>query len=162
MTAPTDTAPEFKAVILAAGMGSRIRPLTDECPKTLLTVGTTTILERMLTTLRSYGIEDVVIVVGYLSEKIESFVSDHFGDMNIELVTNSRYDETNTGYSLMLAEGFIGGDAYIGVVSAEDGNIRDVNSIWRINRQALDIRRSAPGGEMLFSGLCDRRAPAQR
>lgn len=37
-----------------------------------------------------------------------------------------------------------------------------VNSIWRINRQALDIRRSAPGGEMLFSGLCDRRAPAQR
>lgn len=36
------------------------------------------------------------------------------------------------------------------------------NSIWRINRQALDIRRSAPGGEMLFSGLCDRRAPALR
>ncbi|MCB2040369.1 MAG: hypothetical protein KDH48_06015 [Rhodoferax sp.] len=36
------------------------------------------------------------------------------------------------------------------------------NSVWRINRQALDIRRSAPGGEMLFSGLCDRRAPALR
>jgi hypothetical protein len=37
-----------------------------------------------------------------------------------------------------------------------------INSTWRINRQALDIRRSAPGGEMLFSGLCDRRAPVQR
>jgi len=36
------------------------------------------------------------------------------------------------------------------------------NSIWRINRQALDIRRSAPGGEMLYSGLCDRRAPARQ
>lgn len=34
-----------------------------------------------------------------------------------------------------------------------------VNSVWRINRQALDIRRSAPHGEMLFSGLCDRRHP---
>jgi hypothetical protein len=36
------------------------------------------------------------------------------------------------------------------------------NSTWRINRKALDIRRSAPGGEMLFSGLCDRRPPARR
>lgn len=36
------------------------------------------------------------------------------------------------------------------------------NSKWRINRQALDIRRTAASGEMLFSGLCDRRAPARR
>ena len=36
------------------------------------------------------------------------------------------------------------------------------NSKWRINRQALDIRRTAVNGEMLFSGLCDRRAPARR
>lgn len=36
------------------------------------------------------------------------------------------------------------------------------NSVWRINRQALDIRRSAPTGEMLFSGLCDRRPPPRR
>ena len=36
------------------------------------------------------------------------------------------------------------------------------NSVWRINRRALDIRRSAPSGEMLFSGLCDRRAPVLR
>ncbi len=36
------------------------------------------------------------------------------------------------------------------------------NSVWRINRKALDIRRSAPGGEMLFSGLCDRRPPTAR
>jgi hypothetical protein len=36
------------------------------------------------------------------------------------------------------------------------------NSTWRINRRAWDIRRSAPGGEMLFSGLCDRRPPVRR
>lgn len=47
--------------------------------------------------------------------------------------------------------------------SVTDEEVRfGVNSIWRINRQALDIRRSAPGGEMLYSGLCDRRAPAGR
>jgi len=113
MTAIADTAPEFKAVILAAGLGSRIRPLTDGCPKTLLTVGTMTILERMLTALRSCGINDIVIVVGYLGQNIASFVSEHFGDMNIELVANPRYDETNTGYSLMLAEAFIGDSAFV-------------------------------------------------
>lgn len=48
-----------------------------------------------------------------------------------------------------------------GSVTAEEVRFGS-NSIWRINRQALDIRRSAPGGEMLFSGLCDRRAPARR
>lgn len=44
--------------------------------------------------------------------------------------------------------------------SVTDAEVRfGVNSTWRINRQALDIRRSAPGGEMLYSGLCDRQAP---
>jgi len=46
-----------------------------------------------------------------------------------------------------------------GSVTAEEVRF-GANSVWRIDRQALDIRRSAPGGEMLFSGLCDRRPPA--
>lgn len=47
--------------------------------------------------------------------------------------------------------------------SVTDQEVRfGANSVWRINRQALDIRRSAANGEMLFSGLCDRRASAQR
>ena len=47
--------------------------------------------------------------------------------------------------------------------SVTDDEVRfGVNSNWRINRKALDIRRSAPSGEMLFSGLCDRRPPARR
>jgi len=46
--------------------------------------------------------------------------------------------------------------------SVTDDEVRfGANSKWRINRKALDIRRSAPNGEMLFSALCDRRAPAR-
>jgi hypothetical protein len=46
--------------------------------------------------------------------------------------------------------------------SVTDEEVRfGANSTWRINRKALDIRRSAPHGEMLFSALCDRRAPAR-
>lgn len=48
-----------------------------------------------------------------------------------------------------------------GSVTAEEVRF-GANSVWRINRQALDIRRSAANGEMLFSGLCDSRPPARR
>ena len=113
MTTTANPSAQLKAVILAAGVGSRIRPLTDERPKTLLTVGTRTILERMLTTLQRCGIEDTLIIAGYLGEKIESFVSEHFGDMNIEFLTNTQYQNTNTAYSLMLAEAFIGGAGFV-------------------------------------------------
>ena len=102
-----------KAIILAAGIGSRIRPLTDNCPKTLLTVGNATILERMLTGIQACGIDQVVIVLGYLHEQIEAFVNETFPDLSVQFVVNSRYDETNTGYSLMLTADLIGTSGFV-------------------------------------------------
>ncbi len=101
------------AIVLAAGMGSRIRPLTDNCPKTLLTVGNVTILGRMLTGIEACGISQVVIVLGYLHEQIEAFVDETFPDLDVQFVINSRYDETNTGYSLMLAADLIGTSGFV-------------------------------------------------
>ena len=62
----TGRRPAPAAVILAAGLGSRIRPLTDDVPKTLLTIGDETILARILTGIQDAGIDDVVLVLGYL------------------------------------------------------------------------------------------------
>ena len=53
---------KIKAVILAAGIGSRIRPLTDNCPKSLLEIGGNTILEMMISNIQSCGINKVVFV----------------------------------------------------------------------------------------------------
>ncbi len=92
------------AIILAAGMGSRIRPLTDNCPKCLLKVGGITILERMITNIRECGIADMIIVLGYLDSKVENFVANTFPDLSVQFVVNDRFAETNTGYSLMLTE----------------------------------------------------------
>ena len=102
-----------KAVILSAGIGSRIRPLTDNCPKTLLAVGGITILERMLTNIQSAGINEIVVVVGYLHRQIEDFVRSMFPDLKVSFVINTRFDETNTGYSLMLASNFIAGSSFV-------------------------------------------------
>jgi choline kinase len=102
-----------KAVILSAGFGSRIRPLTDNNPKTLLSVGGITILERMLTSIQSCGIDEIVVVVGYQHERIETFVCNKFPELNVRFVVNNRYGETNTGYSLMLAEEFMAGSSFV-------------------------------------------------
>ena len=104
---------EMKAIILAAGVGSRIRPMTDDCPKTLLKIGEVTILERMLTNIQACGINDVIFVLGYLQEKIEAFVKDTFPNLKTHFIVNDRYAETNTGYSLMLAEELVMGSSFV-------------------------------------------------
>ena len=103
----------MKAVILAAGMGSRIRPLTDNCPKSMLKIGGNSILEMMLSRLRDCGIRDVVLVLGYLQEQIKEYVTIRFPDLNVQFVTNEHYATTNTGYSLMLARDLVEGSAFI-------------------------------------------------
>ena len=98
---------KIKAIILAAGVGSRIRPLTDNCPKSLLKIGDYTILEMMISHLQSSGINDVVIVLGYLQQQIKDYIASNFSGVNFQFVINEHYETTNTGYSLMLTEPFV-------------------------------------------------------
>lgn len=87
-----------KAIILAAGVGSRLRPLTDDRPKCLLDVGGRTILDHQVAALRRCGVEDVVMVLGYRSDLIRK----HLGG-SARYVDNERYEDTNSLYSLWLA-----------------------------------------------------------
>jgi len=104
---------KMKAIILAAGVGSRIKPLTDNCPKTLLKVGDNTILEMMISRIQDCGINDIIIVVGHLKEQIKDYVKTKFPDLNASFVINDKYAETNTGYSLMLVKDFIQDSGFI-------------------------------------------------
>jgi NDP-sugar pyrophosphorylase family protein len=62
-------------IILAAGKGNRLKPLTDKTPKSLIKLGKKTILENILDSLPEKKIKNVFIVVGHLSEKIETFLA---------------------------------------------------------------------------------------
>ncbi|MBE8232496.1 MAG: phosphocholine cytidylyltransferase family protein [Endozoicomonadaceae bacterium] len=104
---------KLKAIILAAGVGSRIRPLTDNCPKSLLKVGDSTILQMMVSNLQSSGINDIVIVLGYLQQQIKDYIALNFPNVNVQFVVNEQYEVTNTGYSLMLTEPFVEGCDFI-------------------------------------------------
>ena len=94
----------MKAIILAAGTASRLRPLTLHTPKCLLKVGERTLLQRSMDALISNGIREFVIVTGYLHEKIEDFVRLTYGDsINVCFIHNADYETTNNIYSLWLA-----------------------------------------------------------
>jgi choline kinase len=87
-----------KAIILAAGVGSRLRPLTSDRPKCLLEVRGRTLIDRQLDALRRYGVTDVIVVVGYCGDQIRR----HLGD-RVRYLDNDRYELTNSLYSLWLA-----------------------------------------------------------
>ena len=103
----------IKAIILAAGIGSRIRPLTNNCPKSLLKVEGKPILEMMITNILDCGITEVILVLGYLQEQMKAFVTDKFPGLDVTYVVNENYADTNTGYSLMLTEKEVGDSTFI-------------------------------------------------
>ncbi len=103
----------MKAIILAAGVGSRIRPLTDNLPKCLLKIGGKSILEIMVSHIQDCGINEIVFVLGYLQDQIKQIVTTKFPDLTAHFVINDRYAETNTGFSLMLTKNFVGDSAFV-------------------------------------------------
>ena len=68
--------PERQAVILAGGLGTRLKPLTDAIPKPLLPVGEKSILEIQMHRLREHGFTDITLATNYKSDYIESFMGD--------------------------------------------------------------------------------------
>jgi len=103
----------MKAIILAAGIGSRIHPLTDNCPKSLLKIYDKTILEMMISHIQDCHINEIVFVTGYLEEQIKEYVNINFSDLKAYFVTNEKYAETNTGFSLLLAKDFVKNSDFI-------------------------------------------------
>lgn len=93
----------MKAIILAAGYGNRMRPLTDDIHKTLLTVAGQTIIGRIVDGLIDNGIIDFVVVTGYRDRELAAYLSGAYPDLSIQYVHNERYRETNNIYSMALA-----------------------------------------------------------
>uniref|UniRef100_A0A7C3UDQ6 Phosphocholine cytidylyltransferase family protein n=1 Tax=Geoglobus ahangari TaxID=113653 RepID=A0A7C3UDQ6_9EURY len=93
----------MRAVILAAGMGSRLKPITERIPKALINLGGKPLIAHLIENLIDHGIRDIIIVTGYKSYKIRRFITENYPEINVEFVHNKRYDETNNIYSLHLA-----------------------------------------------------------
>jgi choline kinase len=85
----------MKAIILAAGKGSRLYPVTLNKPKGLLKIGNETILDRLIRQFRDLGINDILLVVGFKKE----IFKDHFGD-EVRYREYGNFDNTNNLHTL--------------------------------------------------------------
>jgi histidinol-phosphate/aromatic aminotransferase/cobyric acid decarboxylase-like protein/choline kinase len=97
----------MQAIILAAGMGKRLRPLTDKVPKCMVRVNDTPILINTLDILSQFPVQEVIIVVGHKKEVVMDQVGGRYKGMTITYVDNEVYDKTNNIYSLWLAKDLI-------------------------------------------------------
>lgn len=100
----------MRAVILAAGQGTRLRPLTIDRPKGMVAVDGRPIIERQVERFAAAGIDDVVIVTGYQASSVPSYGARHF--------VNTEFDSTN-----MVASLFAAGPALTGDILVSYGDI---------------------------------------
>lgn len=100
----------MKAVILAAGIASRLRPLTNDIPKCLLQVGRSCLMQRTIEALLKNNITEIAIVTGYRSKQIVDYVTAHFPAVRFTFIPNECYDTTNNIYSLWLSRPFSEGE----------------------------------------------------
>ena len=131
----------MKAMILAAGLGTRLKPLTDKIPKALIKVNGITMLEHVIIRLKKFGINEIIINVFHLAEQIEAFLKtkNNF-DIRIEL----SFEDTllDTGGGLKKASWFFDKESSfllhnVDVIS--DLNITEMQKIHNNNDSMISI-----------------------
>ena len=94
----------MQAVILAAGMGKRLKDLTENNTKCMVKVNGVTLIDRMLHQIDKHGLEKIVIVVGYKGDLLKEYIGTLDIKTKIQFISNDIYDQTNNIYSLYLAK----------------------------------------------------------
>lgn len=98
----------MRAILLAAGMGTRLRPLTLETPKSLVKVNGKPMLETQIQFLRERGIDEIIVVTGYLNEKFD-YIKEEYG---VKIIHNDKYDIYNNIYTMYLVREYLE-DSYV-------------------------------------------------
>ena len=103
---------KLKAVVLAAGLGSRISEITKDIPKTMIEINGKCIFEHILGNLVENDIYDVVFIIGYREELLRPLLERSCSKLgvNLEIIINDRYATTNTMYSLWMARDVVKSD----------------------------------------------------
>jgi len=94
---------QIKSIILAAGQGTRLKPYTDDCPKSLVEIGGKTLLKHQTDVLKICGIEDITVISGYREEQIKA--------LGFKIISNSNFETTNMVFSMMCASSLFDGSS---------------------------------------------------
>ena len=142
----------MKLIIIAAGQGSRIRSVTDGIPKTLLKLKGKSLLERVLENAVTVGIQEAVVVTGYRSTDLMSYIDNHNFEINIETVYNPDWDQAN-GLSVLAAKPLIpDGEPFL--ISMSD-HIYDAELLKNIFQSSLDNYDALVGLDFRINNIYD-------
>jgi choline kinase len=144
----------MQAVILVAGQGSRLRPLTDHRPKCLVELHGRSLMAYQLEALYGAGIRDCVIVVGHLADRVRDEIGTRYRDMAISYVENPFYDRTNNIYSLWLARGAIRDDVLLleGDLIYDAALLTDLIDAPCDNAAVVDLFQPFMNGTVILTG----------
>lgn len=142
------------AVVLAAGSGSRLRPLTDEVPKPLIEVGGRTLIARTLDAIAAAGIGEVTVVVGHLAAQIE----DHLADTAEPAVSFVQQAEPlGSGHAVALARQSVRDGPFLlvwGDVVTDSSDYSTVATAWSPGLDAvigvIEVEDVSEGGAVVF------------
>ena len=132
------------AVILVAGIGSRLRPITDDRPKALVDLGGETILGRTVRLLASYGVRKVVLATGYREDAVRAAMQN--APLAVEYCRNPEFDRTQNSVSLALCRDALGSDAFFKL----DGDVVFQRQVLeRLDASSADLAVAVDSGRML-------------
>lgn len=135
----------MKAMILAAGLGQRMRPLTDHLPKPLLSVGGKTLLDYHLEKIQTAGITQVIINLAYLGHKIREHLDKRYP--NLSIAFSEEPEPLETGGAILHAARLLGDSPFLLV----NGDVwSDLDYAEFIKRPLSDQLTSNPLGHLLM------------
>ena len=157
----------MKAMILAAGVGSRLRPLTDEVPKALLEVGGVPMIERVIRRLRSAGVTELVVNLFHLGDRIVEFLASQ-GNFGLRIAFTREAELLDTGGGLKNAAWFFDDGRPFLLHNVDVLSDIDLGALLRFHRQAgalatLAVQRRPSIRQLVFDRdgrLCGRESPA--
>src|ERR1043165_6962711 len=128
------------AIILAAGTGSRLRPLTDERPKALVEVSGKSILGRAVDALSAYGVRRLILATGYREEALERALAE--SKLDVVYRRNPDYEHTQNSVSLALCRDAAVGSAFFKL----DGDLLfDSRILERLDASAVGLSAAGDG-----------------
>ena len=122
----------MKAAILAGGHGKRLRPITETIPKPLVEVAGKPILEWQMRWLKSCGVDSFVLMVGYLKEKVISYIDSKKAEIGVEVEYSEEKEQLGTGGALKNAEHLLKGEKEFFMLNGD--NITNI----AVNRMRLE------------------------
>jgi len=139
----------MKAMIFAAGLGTRLKPLTDKIPKALVKVAGKPMLQRTLEHLKKYGFTDIIINVHHFADQVEEFLSTNKFDLNIQ-ISDERKEVLDTGGGLKKATWFFNDSKPFLVINADIISDMDLNQLyyfhWENSNLVTIVIRNRPSG----------------